>query len=225
MNETVGHPQDYTEKDEMYFDNLRIGILPLLPENIDKVLEIGAGKGATLAFIQAHWESVKTVAVEPFPEAASTARRHVDVVLDKSIEDLTADDFVDAPFDLILCLDVLEHLQDPWTEVEKLTKLLAPGGRIIASIPNVSHYSCLFPLLLKNQWTLKDSGILDRTHLRFFVQKTAIELMTCAGLGVVDVVPNIKWVKNRASFVNKLTLGFFERFLTLQYYVVVGNEK
>lgn len=221
--ETAGHAQDYSEKDEMYFDTPRTGILPLLPENIDKVLEIGAGKGATLAFIKAHWKGVKTVAVEPFPEAASAARGRVDVVLDKNIEDLAVDDFVDAPFDLILCLDVLEHLRDPWTEVEKLTKLLAPGGRIIASIPNVSHYSCLFPLVFKNQWTLKDQGILDRTHLRFFVKKTAIELMTSSGLDVVDVVPNIKWENGKSALLNKVTLGHFERFLALQYYIVVGN--
>jgi hypothetical protein len=64
----------YGDKDAHYFANARLEILPLLPIGLNKVLEVGAANGATLAYIKDHWHGVKTVAVEPFaaPETAST---------------------------------------------------------------------------------------------------------------------------------------------------------
>ena len=49
----------------------------------------------------------------------------------------------------------------------KLYPLLAPGGKILASIPNVMHISVLRNLL-NGHWNYEDAGILDKTHLRFF---------------------------------------------------------
>ena len=47
------------------------------------------------------------------------------------------DEIAPASLDLILCLDVLEHLVDPWSVVRRLSPLLAPGGRLIVSVPNI----------------------------------------------------------------------------------------
>jgi len=217
--------QFYSDKHAHYFANARLDVLPLLPEHIDKVLEIGAANGATLAHIKGQWPSARTVAVEPFPVAAAKARGCVDVVLEDTLENLSAADFADAPFDVILCLDVLEHMVDPWAAVAKLTGLLVPGGRIVASITNVSHSSSLFPLLFKNQWKLTDHGVLDRTHLRFFVKDSAVELMTSSGLKLHDVRPIFQDQGGPRDRLNKLTFGMFERFVAQQYSVTVVRER
>ena len=219
LDEAKKHHQNYTEKDDLYFDRARMDIISIIPTHIKKVLEIGAGTGATLGYIRTNWKTVKTVAVEPFTKAAKLAENNADLVLNKAIENLGAEEFEDAPFDLILCLDVLEHLKDPWTEVEKLTKLLSPGGHIIASIPNINHHSVVYPLIFKNDWSLVDAGILDRTHLRFFVKKTAIALMICSDLELVDICTNLPWRGGITPVINKLTLGLFERFLADQYFI------
>ena len=62
-----------------------------------------------------------------------------------------------------------------------LDDLLKPNGVMIASIPNIAHYSVTFPLVLRGRWTYQIDGLLDRTHLRFFVAQTAINLMTGSG--------------------------------------------
>ncbi len=53
---------------------------------------------------------------------------------------------------------------------------------IVASLPNVRHYRVSGGLLFRGRWHLQDAGILDRTHLRFFVKDTMIELLTHSGL-------------------------------------------
>lgn len=218
------HNQDYTEKEEVYFDSARMDIIAILPDQINKVLEVGAGTGATLGYIRDKWNVTKTVAIEPFASAAKLAEKHVDLVLNKAVEDVGVGDLGDAPFDLILCLDVLEHLKDPWSEVEKLTQLLSPGGKMIASLPNVNHFSVILPLIFKNEWTLTDAGILDRTHLRFFVKTTAVELMASPDLELVDICTNLPWRGGLTPIINRLTLRLFERFFAQQYIITVQKK-
>src|SRR5262249_51993562 len=41
----------------------------------------------------------------------------------------------EAPFDLVLFLDVIEHLDDPVAALTRARELLTPGGRIFVSVP------------------------------------------------------------------------------------------
>jgi 2-polyprenyl-3-methyl-5-hydroxy-6-metoxy-1,4-benzoquinol methylase len=75
---------------------------------------------------------------------------------------------------LFLLLDVLEHLPDSATTLQKLSNLVATGGHTIVSVPNVAHLSVSVPLLLRRQFNDHDAGILDHTHLRFFVEDTEV---------------------------------------------------
>ena len=99
--------------------------------------------------------------------------------------------FENKKFDLILCLDVLEHLIDPWSVIKKLIyENLREGGTLIACIPNVRYYNVLLPLLLKKEWKYQETGVLDRTHLRFFTKKTILELISSAGLQLDTILSN-----------------------------------
>ena len=48
---------------------------------------------------------------------------------------------------------------------------------MIVSVPNVAHLSVSIPLLFRREFAYQDAGILDRTHLRFFVEDTAVKLL------------------------------------------------
>ncbi len=113
---------------------------------------------------------------------------------------------------MILALDVLEHLVDPWTVVAKLDRLLRPGGVLVASIPNVRHHSVVVPLLFKGGWRYLPMGPLDRTHLRFFTRSTAIELVETSGMRVdkIDAV-----MSARSRVVSRLTLSIARPFLEI----------
>ena len=87
------------------------------------------------------------------------------------------------PFDAVIFGDVLEHMRDPWTALAAASELLAPGGRIVASIPNIAHWSARLALL-RGRFTYAESGLFDATHLRFFTRRSARELAERAGYRV-----------------------------------------
>jgi SAM-dependent methyltransferase len=217
----VSDSQPGTHRDG-YFDYTRTAIDPLLPHDLRDVLEVGAGTGQTLAYIKARAPHARTYAIEKSTSAAAAARGRVDHVVEGDIETLELP-FAPESFDTILLLDVLEHLVDPWAAVAKLTPLLRQRGSMIASIPNVRYYKVSLPLLVRGEWTLQDKGILDRTHLRFFVKRTAIELMTSSGLRLDGVIPTGLEKGRKKWLLSKLSGGLLEPFLAYQYLIRVSR--
>jgi 2-polyprenyl-3-methyl-5-hydroxy-6-metoxy-1,4-benzoquinol methylase len=210
----------YQTKEKEYYTGVRNDILPLVPKHSKRVLEIGCGQGNTLAYLKNHKYCDWACAVDLFPEAIEAARGKVDEVHQTNIEE-TALPIEPGSINMILCLDVLEHLLNPQKVVAYLHTLLAPGGVIIASIPNIRHHSAAFPLLFQNKWEYQSSGILDNTHLRFFVRDTAIELMKSSGLTLEKVSPvNIG---RKGAILNRLLFGWPESFLAMQYLVMVSR--
>jgi 2-polyprenyl-3-methyl-5-hydroxy-6-metoxy-1,4-benzoquinol methylase len=203
----------YDDKTSEYFRYARSEILPMLPARADRVLEIGCGSGMTLAHLRATGRAGWTCGVEIVAAAAQEARSRVDKVLQANIE--TTDlDVEERSIDVVLALDVLEHLVDPWTVVRKLDRFLRPGGALVASIPNVRHHSVVVPLLFRGGWQYVPMGPLDRTHLRFFTRSTAIELVESSGMRV-DKVDSV--MSSRSRLVSKLTLSLARPFLEIQY--------
>jgi 2-polyprenyl-3-methyl-5-hydroxy-6-metoxy-1,4-benzoquinol methylase len=209
---------DYQQKKQDYYEEYRKDILPLLPKHAARILEVGCGTGNTLVYLKDNNYCDWTCGIELFPEAATIAKDRVDLFFQGNIETF------DLPIepnsvDVILCLDVLEHLVNPEAVIQKLHQYLAPNGMIIASLPNVRHYSVLIPLLFQNKWEYKESGILDKTHLRFFVKKTAISLMESSGLKLTNMIQSLAFEKSIIA--NIATLGIFKSFLTWQYLIQV----
>ena len=93
-------------------------------------------------------------------------------------------------FDYIVFGDVLEHLIVPQEVVKRFLAFLAPGGYIIASLPNIAHGS-IKAQLMANRFEYMDCGILDRTHLRFFTASSVVEMATDLELEIHDVTRTI----------------------------------
>jgi SAM-dependent methyltransferase len=216
MTDTLGLL--YAEKATTYFDRVRTQILPLLPAGrVDRVLEVGCGSGDTLAYLQANDRCRWTGGVELFPEAAEIARGRLDDVYEGNIEQIALP-IAPASLDVVLCLDVLEHLVDPWSTTSRLARLLKPGGVLIASIPNVRHFRVVLPLLFRGRWDYAQFGLMDRTHLRFFTEHTARHLLRQAGLRVDAVHKSgLDSAHKRAAVV--LSAGLLEPLLVFQYLI------
>lgn len=109
-------------------------------------------------------------------------------------------------FDHILFGDVLEHMIDPLEVLQQYRSLLAPGGTIIISLPNVVSLVARVRIA-GGIWRYDDMGIFDRTHLRFFTIRTGMELLADAGLYVVEkrfVGPLTYYGGRRLAWVTRL---------------------
>ena len=86
-------------------------------------------------------------------------------------------------FDVVVFADVLEHLVDPAAALELARSLLAPGGCVVASVPNVAHWSVRLDLL-RGRFDYRELGIMDATHLRWFTAENLKRVFRSAGLEV-----------------------------------------
>jgi 2-polyprenyl-3-methyl-5-hydroxy-6-metoxy-1,4-benzoquinol methylase len=97
--------------DPAYYANARREIEPLLPSTIDSVLEIGGGEGNTLLWLRGSKAAAVCRSVELLREAADRAKLKG---LDVRVADVEREGAPFAEqFQIVLCLDVLEHLRDP----------------------------------------------------------------------------------------------------------------
>ncbi len=166
----------------MNFDEPHSLAVLLVPAR-SRVLDVGCGDGTVARLLAAQGCSVW--GVERDKELAELAKDACDHVVIADVEGLDLAELGDDPFDVVLCLDVLEHLVDPVEALRRLTTRLAPSGRVVASIPNVAHGAVRLQLL-EGSFRYADSGLLDRGRLHLYDRRGVEELFASAGLDVVE---------------------------------------
>lgn len=201
-----------------YFSYLRTDIIPLVPADTRRVLDVGCGTGITSWTLKQQGLCEHVTGLEIDPTAAAQARERLDIVHECDLMQGIPDDGRD--FDLVLALDVLEHLIDPWGALLQLTKRLRPGGRLITSIPNVRNFRVLGRLALLGQWRYENEGLLDRTHLRFFTKRSAVELVQGAGLTVETITATGGRKPGPLLLLRRLSFGLLNPFIDFQYLIV-----
>jgi 2-polyprenyl-3-methyl-5-hydroxy-6-metoxy-1,4-benzoquinol methylase len=150
-----------------------------------RVLDVGCGTGVVAEVLAGRGCDV--VGIEMDEGAAVEAKKHVTELFVGRIQELDLGAcFGSRRFDFILVADVLEHLEAPVGVLRDLASFLAPGGAIVASIPNVAHGAVRLALL-QGRFSYTDAGLLDRTHLRFFTRDGVESLFEDAGLVPVEM--------------------------------------
>ncbi|MEA9601100.1 class I SAM-dependent methyltransferase [Polynucleobacter sp. MG-28-Ekke-A2] len=193
-----------------YSPNLRSEVSAFLPANYQKVLEVGCSYGTfrkNLEQANEYW------GIEPNVVVANEASQHLDKVLSGLFEEVL-DQLPDAYFDLVICNDVIEHMADPDQFLELIKLKMCPGASLVGSIPNVRHISNLKGLLIQKDWQYEDAGILDRTHLKFFTQKSLKNLFLRHGFRI-DKISGINDISSRA---------FFPRVFARLLYLILGDD-
>lgn len=171
-----------------YYQGLRTDIVALIPERCKKVLDIGCGFGGLGRLLRQRSEC-EVSGVEQNPAADAHLQEIYSRYWIGDIEKIELP--VDADyFDCVVFADVLEHLADPWAVLERYSRYAKRGGVIIASIPNVRNFGLLYNLVVKGRWRYEQSGLLDRSHLRFFTRKEIIDLFVQAGLEIDEILTN-----------------------------------
>ena len=158
------------------------------------VLDVGAWTGAMGGWLIANANA--TVDGVERDEAAAGRIEGYRRVVNGSIEDPAVQAELKG-YDVILFLDVLEHVADPAAVLRAARGWLAPGGAVLCSIPNAAHWRVRL-MLLRGHFDYADSGLLDSTHLRWFTRSTARDLIESSGYRVAwedAIVPQHPRVK------------------------------
>jgi len=161
--------------------------IDLVPEGA-RVLDVGCAQGYISE--QLVGEGCEVFGIELDPDAAELARRHCAEVIVADMDTLTELPWPEHSFDVILCMDILEHLKDPARALKLLKLYLRPDGIVIVTLPNVANWWIRFRLL-RGRWDYHPFGICDKSHLRFFTLNTARDLLAEAGFSIAkfDVTP------------------------------------
>lgn len=156
-------------------------LLSMIPLN-SRVLDVGCGTGSITQQIRDS-RHCEVIGLEPHQERAKAATKRGLDVLPSELSETLLDDL--GKFDVIVFADVLEHLSDPKVVLDTAKKFLNPNGRIIASVPNVAHWTVRLNLL-RGRFDYKPTGIMDATHLRWFTRLNLKGLFVKAGLQIVQ---------------------------------------
>lgn len=145
------------------------------------VLDVGCAAGGNLMYLQATHPFYELHGIE-LDEAAAGIADNFAAIDAVDVEQYDKPEW-QGKFDCIIAADIIEHLRNPWTAVRNFHAWLKPSGQLLLSLPNVLHVTEVMNLL-KGRFDYQDSGILDRTHLRFFTGQTGRELLEEAGFMV-----------------------------------------
>lgn len=216
----------YINQNKNYYRNQRKSLAEYVPGGKHFILDVGCGSGFFGEYLKKSGKAEKVYGIELLAEVAAEATGKIDAVLCADLDTHNLSNLDDlwreVAFDYIVCADVLEHLQNPEMVLRALKRYLKPSGKLIVSVPNVRNWSVVAPLLFKGRWDYQDSGIMDRTHLRFFTKSTAIELISNCGYQIKQC--DALFGKRRRILSN-ITLSLFDEFLSNQYvYVAVPSN-
>jgi 2-polyprenyl-3-methyl-5-hydroxy-6-metoxy-1,4-benzoquinol methylase len=150
-----------------------------------RVLDVGCDTGYLGEVLSALGN--KVWGFEISEETAALARERL---IDCAVGDLENTDLAEVfephSFDVVIFGDVLEHLRDPLSVLRSSRRLLAPGGSVLISTPNIAHGDVRLALL-GGQFRYNKLGILDETHTRFFTFDSLVSFAADAGFVVADL--------------------------------------
>lgn len=175
-------PNPYEYSVDLSVDTTATKIIRLVDVNM-KVLELGCASGSMSRILRDR--GCKITGIEIDSEAAEKSSIFCEKVIVGNLDtiDLDAELGTDS-FDVIVAADVLEHLRDPKDLLLRLKPFLSKNGRVIISLPNIGHLSVIASLIT-GRFDYSETGILDKTHLRFFTPATAAELLTESGFQIL----------------------------------------
>jgi 2-polyprenyl-3-methyl-5-hydroxy-6-metoxy-1,4-benzoquinol methylase len=150
------------------FGEARARLGPLAGKNL---LDFGCGIGRLCQIAREH--GVHTTGIEPDASARQFAANTIGMRVYATIKELRAAES-GARFEIITMWDVIEHLREPWKELEELSTLIQPGGWLLLSTMNVGS---LRTFLERERWI----NLVNPTHFYYFTSRSLRFVLERAG--------------------------------------------
>lgn len=156
------------------------------------ILELGPANGYLTKYLN---ESLNCTVdcVEQSSEMAKVTEKYCRNMVVADLDQIGLENYFNKEsFDYIIIADVLEHLKEHEKTLKSCRNLLKKNGKLILSIPNISHASIIGDLL-NEKFEYRDSGLLDRTHLRFFTRESIKDLLKkcCYSIETIETVQKL----------------------------------
>lgn len=118
------------------------------PEPHLRWLDIGCGRGDLLRRIRDEWEPEELWGVDAIDWLDDELRDDVKFAA------VAAEQADDLPVvDRVMLVEVIEHLEAPWSTLRQAARLVAPGGRIVVTTPNLARLRNRLELAVRGQLT------------------------------------------------------------------------
>jgi SAM-dependent methyltransferase len=198
------------EDHHWWFEGRRRAVLPLVAQALSgcerpRVLEVGCGTGGNLAALERELPRVRALGLDVDPGAlALCAGRGLGASLVRA--DGTRLPLADGSVDLILALDVIEHFDDEAALLREFRRVLAAGGRLVASVPAYPALWSPHDAFLHHRRRYR-SGQLERALERSGLRVRGRRGFNCALLGPIALM---RWAKGRLARRSAPSSDFFE---------------
>lgn len=188
------------------------------------MLDIGCSSGALAASLRRRFDGLTLYGIEVDEAFAKDAKRHFDSLIFADLDQLTVSQ-LPRDIDTFILADVIEHTKNPDLVLEMIRQVAAPNAQLILSVPNVQHWTVIKNLLL-GDWPERERGIFDRTHLRFFTEKSLRRLFERHRISITSFGRNYRLFDSPRYGLARLAkyFGFWplQNFIAYQF-VVAGR--
>jgi 2-polyprenyl-3-methyl-5-hydroxy-6-metoxy-1,4-benzoquinol methylase len=207
-----------------------------------KVIEVGPGSGLYLDILAEQADSVTAIDIElaylEYIEPQKNKLSNLELVQD----DITQSKLEKNTYDLILCTEVIEHIQNSPSALENMFDLLKPGGRLILSTPQ--RYSPLeltakvafLPGFIQLVRLIYGEAIEPTGHINLMTEKVMKSQLVNAGFKIERQFKSGVYLPVLAECGGKLTLSIekwlekkaqtsiLHHLLWTQYYIAKKDE-
>ena len=145
-----------------------------------RVLDVGFGNGLVLQHLQGRFDERVGVDLALNAHALGLRKQGIRVLKADAAKGLP---FRAGHFDLVVSLDVIEHVFDPAEFLRELRRVLRPGGKLVVSTPNVRYLKQLWRIAVQGRGPATSGEDLgwDGGHLHYFTSADLLELARLAG--------------------------------------------
>ena len=158
-----------------------------------KVLDIGCGAGAIGIYLKETF-SCTVAGIEPNPDAAKNASKSGLKVANCKLNDYDTNE----RFDIIILIHVIEHLDYPLEDLNKVYNMLKPKGKVVIACPNVGSVE---RIIFGKYW---DGWDIPR-HIYHFNQKSVKHILETAGFAKISV-----YYENYSVLLRSISNGLYK---------------
>ncbi|EKQ54023.1 MULTISPECIES: glycosyltransferase [unclassified Clostridium] len=146
-----------------------IGQINELKEKEMNIIEFDCGLGATLLKLKHMYPNAKLYGIETNEKIAKICGKIIEISTEDFEENYNINfkENKENFFDYIIIGNKLQFSKDPWKLLSEIKRFLKPGGYIIATIPNMMHYSVIKGLL-SGSFMYNNNSILNPRCNKFF---------------------------------------------------------